>query len=199
MVWARRLGLNLVLAVGVALVLLVPAAVRLVFRVEPELALFADAELSARLRQLVPYLTLCLAHGFAAGCLCGLLFRIPLFAGFVAFLASLLLVKLWAPSLVVGGLHWWQICGAPLLLLLTVLLLLGPWARDQLRSWSAALRLALGLFMACLWLAGALVYRVVEVPPAPDAVGVAGLAVDNRNEAALLIRGPGADPRPGTA
>ena len=135
MVWARRLGLNLVLAVGVALVLLVPAAVRLVFRVEPELALFADAELSARLRQLVPYLTLCLAHGFAAGCLCGLLFRIPLFAGFVAFLASLLLVKLWAPSLVVGGLHWWQICGAPLLLLLTVLLLLGPWARDQLRSW----------------------------------------------------------------
>lgn len=171
-VWLVKVGLHLTLAIGVALLLLIPAVSRVML-----LSFQAGASQGRpltefdRLRPFLqwgPYLTLWLSHGFSIGCLCGLLFRKPVVAGVIALGLSLLLVSLWAPSLLVGGLHGWQIWGMPVVLVLLVRLLVWPWATGQLTSSPALTRIGVCLSLAGLWFAAALTYRVYEVPLVPD-------------------------------
>jgi len=195
-VWAVKAGTNLALAVAVALVLLIPVGARLALRAMHKAANEAmsptDFELLAPFLQIGPYLSLWLIYGFSTGCLCGLLFHKPVVAGVIATGASLLLVTLWAPSLLVGGLHAWQFLGTPVVLLLTVHWLLWPWATGRLGSARAVIGLAGWLTLAGLWLAGALWYRVVEIPLVPDKLDLAGferaLEEDRRNEAGFRVR-----------
>ena len=58
-----------------------------------------------------------LVCGFCAGCLFGLLFRNGLASGVFALFVGVLLAAVWVPSLLHGGLHFWQAFGPPLLLL----------------------------------------------------------------------------------
>ncbi len=175
-VWAVKVGARLVLALGVVQLMLLPAAVRVAFLqvlgARPKDP--TPMHLLAPYVQMGPYLILGLVHGFSVSCLCGLFFRKPVIVGAVAVAASLLLVGLWLPSALVGGLHAWQYWGVPVLLLLTVRLLLWPWATDQLGSRRATLRLASGLTLAVLWFVGALTYRVIEVPLVEDRLDLAG-------------------------
>jgi len=156
MVWAVKVGLHLTLAVSVAVVLFLSAQGGL--GIWEMLGEHGQAELTAfdilgPFLQWGPYFTLFLGYGFSFGCLCGLLFSKRVVAGFIASGASLLLVMLWVPSLLVGGLYLWQVWGVPILLLFTVRLLLWPWATGRLASGSAVMRLAIGLGLAGLWLA----------------------------------------------
>ena len=94
---------------------------------------------------------------------------------------------LWLPSLLVGGLCVWQYLGVPIILVLTVRLLLRPWAVGRLGSAAAVARMLGGVTLAGLWLAAAISYRVLEVPLVADRLGLAGfrqiVAADSQNEA----------------
>src|SRR5262249_45279838 len=97
-----------------------------------------------------------------------------------------------APSLVRGGLHFWQVAGIPLVLLVCSRLLMRPWVSDRLLSWTmgrrltASVGLCAGLMVLGLW------YRVAEVPPVAEPEGFAGfmasLPAAEENEAGLLIQ-----------
>jgi hypothetical protein len=196
-VFGVKVGVHLVLAVSVALLLLIPTASRLAILAMgrgPVLAgtAFSDFERLAPLLQLGPYLTLWLGYGFSVGCLCGLLVRKRVVAGMLAAGLSLLLVTLWAPSLLVGGLHAWQVWGPPVLLLLMARWLLWPWATGRLNSGGAVLPLTGGLLLAWLWFAGAVGYRVVEVPLVGDELDLAGfeqmVEAERKNETGQLVR-----------
>jgi hypothetical protein len=194
--WAIKVGLRLALALGVVHLLLLPAGVRASFQTlgGGKAGPWKPSQLQALspFLQMGPYLTLGLSQGFGVGCLCGLLFRKPVIASAVAVAAALLLMVLWLPSVLVGGLHFWQYWGLPVLLLLTVRVLLWPWATGRLASREALLRLAGGLSCALLWLAGALAYRVLEVPLVEDKLDLAGLEqhlkTAPRNDAWVLVR-----------
>jgi hypothetical protein len=122
-----------------------------------------------------PVLTLTLwpVYGYAVGLLCGILFRKPLVAGVVAVGVAYPLVSLWIPSVALcGWMVGWQVLGVPVILLAGSRLLMRPWASDRLLS-RGAVAVAIGAVLAaCLWLAAALAYRAVEIPPAPDAVDI---------------------------
>ncbi len=113
---------------------------------------------------LVLFLILWLVCGFCSGCLSGLLFRNGLAAGVFALGWAILLAGVWIPSLLDGGLNYWQPLGPPLLLLASTPLLLRPWAAGRIVSWTTVSRLAPFAVLAVLWTAFGLCYRVLEVP-----------------------------------
>lgn len=132
-------------------------------------------------------------YGFALGHLCGVVFRKALVAVVVAFGVSVLLLSLWAPSFVAGGLQAWQVLLVPLVLILGAWLLLRPWATDRLLSRAAAARLG-GVVLACVALTVAGVwYRAGEFLDVPEPEGfrpfVAGLPTPEQNEAGRAVRG----------
>ncbi len=196
-IWTAKVLGHLILAVGAALALLIPGLTRLLI-----LSLQQSGSLRGRpvtefhrmspFLQWGPYLTLWLTYGFSIGCLFGLLLRKPVVAGVIAFGVSLLLVGLWAPSLLVGGLHGWQTWGVPVLLLATVRLLVWPWLTGQLGSRPALLHLTAGLGLAALWMTGAIVYRVVEIPQVQDHLDLPGfeqqVETARQTESGLRIR-----------
>jgi hypothetical protein len=196
MVWTGKVGLYLVLAVAIAFVVFLGAQSGLgilkLIREDGKPIPLAGFDQLEPFLQLGPFFTLFLGYGFSVGCLCGLLFSKRVVAGFLAIGFSLFLVLLWMPSMLVGGLHLWQIWGTPILLLLTVRLLVWPWATGRLGSASAATRLASGLTLAALWLAASIGCRVVEVPLVEDKRDLTGfekmVEADRRNEAGPLVR-----------
>jgi hypothetical protein len=109
------------------------------------------------------------AYGFAAGHLCGLLFRKVVVGAGVATLIGGTLAALWVPSLLTGGVQHWQVWVPPVALLLTGRLIVRAWASDRLAAHSPVGRLAGGAVVTLLLLAAGIGDRVVEVPDAPDA------------------------------
>ena len=101
---------------------------------------------------------------FLRGCLFGLLLRNGLASGVFGLGTAFLLAGVWAPSLLGGGLNFWQAFGPPLLLLAATPLLLRPWAAGRIASWSTAYRLAPFLLLSAAWTAFGLWYRVWEIP-----------------------------------
>jgi hypothetical protein len=195
-IWAVKVGVRLAASLALVHLLLLPAGIVAAYRsLEgggsfgapptgfPELAPFL---------QMGPYLTLGLGHGFSVGCLCGLVFRKPVIGGVIATGAGLLLLALWVPSLLVGGLHVWQYWGLPVVLLVTVRFLLRPWANGQLGTPGSLLRLAAGLTLAGLWFAGALAYRVYEVPLVQDRLDLGKferqLEIARKTETGFMLR-----------
>jgi len=138
------------------------------------------------------YLTVWLFSGFAVGCLCGLLFRNGLPAGVLALFTGALLTAVWVPSMLGGGLHAWQALGPPVLLLLSTLLLLRPWAAGRIASWTTAVRLTPFVVLALLWIAGGLWYRVLEILYVPEKADLdafrASLPTPEHNEGGELDR-----------
>jgi hypothetical protein len=70
--------------------------------------------------------------------------RKSLVAGVVALGTAGLLVCLWVPSLLGIGLHFWQVAGVPVMLLLGSWLLVPAWTADRLLALSTVLKLGPG-------------------------------------------------------
>jgi hypothetical protein len=152
---------------------------------------------SGLLGEVVPplvFLSVWLAYGFAAGHLCGLLFRKTIVAGTVALLSSSLLVFVWVPSLFAGGLQGWQVFGAPLALVAAARLLLWRWASDRLASKGTYLGLGLTGVFCVGWAALGLWWRVAEPPEVVDRLHIQEYAKKTlpdpeHNAAGIAIRG----------
>jgi ABC-type transport system involved in multi-copper enzyme maturation permease subunit len=108
------------------------------------------------------------AYGFAAGQLCGLLFRKTVVAAGVAGLIGSTAAALWAPSLLAGGVAHWQLWLPPAALLVTGRLLMRAWGSDRLTAPASITRLVSGGGVALLILAAGIGYRVLEVPDRAD-------------------------------
>lgn len=124
------------------------------------------------------------AYGFAVSHLCSLLFRKALVAVVVSLGLSLVASSVWLPSLLLGGLHLWQVLAVPLVLLLGARWLLRLWATDRLASWAAAGRLG-ATIAGCVALTGLGLWgRAAEIPlvkaPAEFETYVASLPDDNK-------------------
>lgn len=108
-----------------------------------------------------------LVYGFAAGCICSLLFRKAVVAAGVAGLTGAMVGSLWLPSLFAGGVHSWQLWLPPALALGAAYRLTRNWAADRLTprplfnvlgSGIAAILLACGAGLAC---------RILEIQDDP--------------------------------
>lgn len=185
-VWIVKVGMRFALAVFAALMLLLPSLVLalihqmqahsqaegLPFATPRRVPFFADLLHSSLVGSVVPigtHLSMWLLYGFTAGHLCGLLFRKSLVAAVVALGSAGMLVCLWIPSLVGVGLHFWQVAGVPLALLVAGRLLMPAWTADRLLARGTFVRVGAILLVAGLWTAGGLWYRIAEIPDGPDA------------------------------
>ncbi len=110
------------------------------------------------------YLWLWPVYGFAFGHLAGMLFRKAAVGTAVGLMTGGAVVALWLPSLLSGGIHWYQLWIPPLLALLTARALVWSWALDQLGQRRALLRLAGGSGAIVLAMTAGIAYRVLEIP-----------------------------------
>ncbi len=176
-VWVVKVGVRLVLAVLAALLVFAPSLAIAGWVAANDHQQYADHAQSliskimkCRVLELRPgwvYLTLWLSYGFSVGHLSGLMFRRSLVAMVVALAQTLLLLSLWTPSVVVGGLYFWQVGIIPLVLLATGRVMMRPWTTGRLVSTRPMLGGFAAILFCGLWLAGSLWYRVEEVPEAP--------------------------------
>ncbi|HKB05191.1 MAG TPA: hypothetical protein VKD90_23400 [Gemmataceae bacterium] len=120
------------------------------------------------------FLLIGLVYGFVVGHLAGLIFRKTVVAGLAAGVTAATLVGLIVPSLLGGGLSWWQAWGPALVLLVTARLILYPWATERVLARGPALRVAGGVVAAAALLATGIAYRVYEIPGAPDRLATSG-------------------------
>jgi hypothetical protein len=197
-IWLVKTGMRFGMLGLSLLVVLVPALVQQTFEGPndhermPVLARIFGTGLLGTTIPIGLFLFLWPITGFALGHLCGMLFPRPLVALVVGFGISGIVLSVWVPSLVAGGLSSWQVLGVPVVLLLCARLLMRAWASDRLHSWEAVRYvgacavLAAGLIVLGLW------SRVAEIPdvPEPDdfAEFVAELPLPEENEAGQLIR-----------
>lgn len=174
--WGAKVLIHLGLVVWLLLLLLLPGAVRAQFE-GPSRFSYGRSTFAAILHdrmfdelgaQAWKYLLVPAAYGFAAGHLCGLVFRKLVVACGVALVVGGCLAALWGPSLLAGGVQHWQVWLPALALLLTGRLAVRPWASDRLTRRGPLRRVAGGTAAALLVLAVGIGFRVLEVPAAPD-------------------------------
>jgi hypothetical protein len=174
--WAAKVGLHVLLCLALLFVVAAPAIVRAQFldraavREHSALAVVFGSPLFDELgRHGWKYLLVPAAYGFAAGHLCGLLFRKLVVASGVAGIVGGTGAVAWGPSLLAGGTWAWQLWLPPVLLLATARVLVHPWATDRLAARGPLARLAAGGLASAAALGAGLAYRVLEVPDRPDA------------------------------
>ncbi len=114
------------------------------------------------------YLFVPAIYGFAAGHLCGLLFRKLVVACGVAAIIGGVGAMAWGPSLLAGGVSHWQVWAPPCVALLTARLLMPAWASDRLATRRSLETLAAGCVACFLVLATGIGYRILEIPNRPD-------------------------------
>ena len=175
-VWAVKVGFHLLLAAGLLLLLVLPMAVRAQFDQSPAVrgrsvlgVVFRSQLFDEIGRNGWKYLVVPAAYGFAAGHLCGLLFRKLAVACGVAGIVGGVGAALWMPSLLAGGVNHWQLWAPPLIVLLAARLLMSAWAADRVATRGPLRTLAAGGLAAALVLAAGIGYRVLEVPDSPGA------------------------------
>jgi ABC-type transport system involved in multi-copper enzyme maturation permease subunit len=110
------------------------------------------------------YLFLPALWGFAAGHVCGLVFKKLVVACGVAAIVGGVGAALWGPSLLSGGVKHWQLWLPPLLLLTTGRVLMRTWVSERIPSRSAITTLVCGSGLALIVSAIGLAYRVLEIP-----------------------------------
>ncbi len=174
--WFVKLAIHAAFAGFLVVLMLLPAAIR----TEATFAqtLRGGSFLSHTFRTLIfdgshlgsqgwKFVFLPLAYGFAAGHLCGLLFRKAVVAAGVAGLVGGTMAAFWLPSLFSGGVLHWQIWLPPIAMLVTARLLFRAWASERLATRRPLIALSSGIAAMLLILAGGLGYRVFEVPNDP--------------------------------
>jgi hypothetical protein len=116
------------------------------------------------------FLLMWMVHGWAAGCLCGLVYRRLWIAATAAGLIGLGGSLIWLPYLAAGGLHLWQTLGLPLGLLLASRRLLPLWATGRIVSGWATAAQAAGLGLAVCWTFVAMSYYAAQWPTQFNAI-----------------------------
>ena len=113
------------------------------------------------------------AYGFAFGHVAGLFARKSFVAFALGLVGSVSCLLLWFPSMLGGGLPWWQVFLIPVGLLLLAKLMLWKWATERLysaRAWALTTAFALG---AIGFITMALCNRVWEAPAIGEPFDVA--------------------------
>ncbi|HEX4589445.1 MAG TPA: hypothetical protein VH120_05925, partial [Gemmataceae bacterium] len=105
-----------------------------------------------------------LLSGYAIAQFLGMACRKEAVAAVIAILVATGLGVLWLPSLVIGGVHWWQWLAVPVILLVATRLATWPWMTGRLASWKPALGLTAAVVSAVAATAGGIAYRVFEAP-----------------------------------
>ncbi len=175
--WAVKIGLHFALVLWLLALLALPAALRGAVRGAPRsshgrgtfAAIFRDRLFGELGAQAWKYLLVPAVYGFAAGHLCGLLFRKPVVACGVAMMVGGSLSALWGPSLLAGGLSHWQVWLPPGVLLVSGLCVVRSWSAERMHRRGPLLRLAGGVGAALVAFAIGLGYRMLEVPDLPTA------------------------------
>jgi hypothetical protein len=138
------------------------------------------------------FLTLWLAYGFAFGQFFTLMVRKNAVAIVLAVLVSAVVVALWVPSLVSGGVRLWHVLIVPVLLLAGVRAVLWSWAGSRLNTLRPVLTLAATATLALAWMAGFFWLRVVTIPNVGEPFDVRAftksLPTPEKNEAGRLIQ-----------
>lgn len=138
------------------------------------------------------FFTIWAVFGFAFGVLIGLLWRRPVLASIMALAVGGAYTLAWAPSVFGGGLAFWQVLPAPLLLLAASRWCMRAWLASRLFNARTSAGLA-GVFVLVIgWLAWNLWYRVAEIPDVGPPFDVAAYRASfpegANNEAGRLIR-----------
>src|SRR5262249_5527689 len=130
--------------------------------------------------------------GLAFGHLAGMLVRKSFVAVAVSLMASVIVISLWVPSLVSGGLNSWQFLAIPVGMIVLARFLIWPWATDRLYARRTVAILITSLILGLAWIAGSLAYRVWEAPATPAPFDVttfeAGFPPIEKNQAGNKIR-----------
>jgi hypothetical protein len=138
------------------------------------------------------FLTLWLLYGFSIAQILTLVIRKTAVAVVIAVLVSVLVVSLWVPTLVSGGLALWQVLIPPVLLLAATRLAVWPLVGQRLHTAKALAGLIGGTVLAAGWVASVLSYRALEVPDVGEPFDVkafeASLPTPEQNEAGRLMR-----------
>jgi hypothetical protein len=128
--------------------------------------------------------------GFALGQFLGLVCRKGAVAAVLALFCGFFVWAAWMPSLVFGGVHWWQWVRPPLLLLGVTRLAVWPWVSGRLVG-VKLLSLAAVVLLAAAGVVAGVAYRVLEVPVRTDPFDVAAfeasLPKPEQNEAGRAI------------
>lgn len=199
--WGVKVAAHAVFALWLGLLLVLPSGVRA--ELAPGRDVPGENALSAAFRTLLfdyphlgpqgwKYLLVPLGYGFAAGCLCGMLFRKTVVAAGVAGMVGGTAAALWLPSLLAGGVSNWQVWLPPVLILATARVLARPWAADRLATRGPLATLGGGAVVVLLVMAAGIGYRVVEVPDNPagddDTRYVTGLVPIDANDSGRQFR-----------
>jgi ABC-type transport system involved in multi-copper enzyme maturation permease subunit len=110
------------------------------------------------------YLLVPAIYGFAAGHICGLVFRKLVVACGVAGIVGAVCAALWGPSILAGGVKHWQLWLPPIAMLATGFLVLRAWVSERVPTRPAIIRLVAGSLGTVLILAIGISYRVLEIP-----------------------------------
>jgi ABC-type transport system involved in multi-copper enzyme maturation permease subunit len=105
-----------------------------------------------------------LMTGFGVGQFFALLWKKSIVAVGISLPVAAALAGIWIPSLVGGGLHAWQICAIPIILLVATRLSMWTWMGDRLSSFRAAATLTGAGFLALICLVVGINYRQAEIP-----------------------------------
>jgi ABC-type transport system involved in multi-copper enzyme maturation permease subunit len=110
------------------------------------------------------FLTLWVVHGFCVGQFCSLLSRKAVVVGFVGIAFCAFIICLWLPSLVFGGVQYWQIMGVPLFLLIAARMSMWLWYSGRSYTRRHFVGLVCLSLVCAFWLGGSFSYRVAEIP-----------------------------------
>jgi len=131
-------------------------------------------------------------YGFAFGQFFGQVVQRRRLAALLAVFVTPLVVALWLPALLFGGLHSWHTLIVPVLLLLTTRLAAGPWIAGRLCTAKPALGLTGAVAVMVASLVGCLWLRATEIPDVGEPFDVKGFIANlpppHRNEAGLLLQ-----------
>jgi hypothetical protein len=138
------------------------------------------------------FLTLWPLYGFAVAQFCALVCRKTAAAVVISLLVGAVALALWLPSLVVGGVSWWQPYLLPLCLLLATRVAMWPWMSGSLATPRTVVAVTTWVLLGIASVAGSLWYRMVEFPDLPPRYNLttfrASLPAPEHNEAGRLIR-----------
>jgi hypothetical protein len=134
-------------------------------------------------------------YGFCFGQFFGQLTRRPVIALMLAVFITPLIVAMWVPSLLLGGLPGWQVVVVPGILLLTTRLVQWPWVSERLLTARPMMGIATATALMVIVMVGCLWFRAAEVPDVGEPFDVQAfirsLPPPEKNKAGDLIRRAG--------
>jgi ABC-type transport system involved in cytochrome c biogenesis permease component len=137
------------------------------------------------------YLLLTLLYGFAIAQFLGLIGRKSAVAFFLAVIIGAFVLIAWWPSLIVGGVHWWQWILPPILLLVATRWLMRPWSAGRLGEWRIVAGIGATAVVAVALTLGGVAYRVIEPPERAEPFDVAAfersLPTPEQNAASIKL------------